>query len=1075
MTIDLTEFIIRILSPQGRTSGTGFVVSPDGLIATCSHVVQSEGSQRRGDPRPEYVEVIFHATGECRRAKVEPEWWKPYDAEDVAILRVEGDLPAEVKALPLGSSMSSKGHSFETFGFSDANPDEGLAGTGQILGETTVAGVRVLQLRSQEVAQGMSGSPVVDVDSGIVVGVVTKVYHADATMRFRDLAFATPTEALIEVCPELARYLDVARPPCQPIARNLPPLPPHFVGRRDEITTLKAKLVEPRSLVAVVGMGGIGKTSLAIAGLQELEEEGRFQDGILWLDVRQYTSLDTLVMRLGELLCLDLSGRDLADQRQLVNRALKGRDVLVVADGLESVVEPAVVVDHLRGLPCTALITSRLQLSDFEVSFLVDSLPGNVGIELFAVLSDESLAQDHNIQALCEQDLGGHPLSIEIVAAMARAGMDPSELRQALREEPMEVLGAEQDPPEVQSVGRVLRLSFQSLTPPTLTVLTHASVFLADFDLDSLAAVLPNLSRTRLTKAIQELERRSLVYLTSLGNYRLHAVTRQYAYGHLNERTELHRRAAGHYAQLRTPSETWQTIGDLAPQLSEFYHCVQYGDCDCACQLLDSIDSDYLFSWGHYDRLVEMREEIVSRLTTPHLQMECLSRMGLAYHSLGQFEKAIERHEAALSIAQNTGDREEVGRQCGYLGKNYHFIGQIREATKLYEEALSIARETGDRRYEGIWLGYLGYAHRILGRLEQSVSELEEALVIARDSEIKDRAEEGRHLGNLGSSYRSLGHLERAAKCYREALDIVRELGYRRYEGIWLGSLGTVFRDLGQFRQAIVLCQAALEIVSEMGDQRHKSMWLGSLGLAYRGLGYMEQAREYIEEALVITRNIGERLEESAQLGRLGRICGSQGDWEQAVEYYGEALSIARTIGDRLGQSYHLLGLSLARVVKGELPQACQDSKSAYELDMPRTRYLAAKTLGTVCLHQKCPDAASFFSIAVARCQDVLAGGGNSYEPRYTLAIALVGQAVCDQRWEDDSAHLHLLAPALAEYRHALEITAAPGVVQDALRDIALVQSAGIEGLEPVFELLESANYEPDLPQDLPGILGEVA
>ena len=55
-----------------------------------------------------------------------------------------------------------------------------------------------------------------------------------------------------------------------------------------------------------------------------------------------------------------------------------------------------------------------------------------------------------------------------------------------------------------------------------------------------------------------------------------------------------------------------------------------------------------------------------------------------------------------------------------------------------------------------------------------------------------------------------------------------------------------------------------------------------------------------------------------------------------------------------------------------------------------------------------------------------------------------------------------------------LEITAAPGVVQDAIRNLELIQAAGIEGLEPVFELLENAEYEPDLPEDLPDILEDL-
>jgi hypothetical protein len=79
------------------------------------------------------------------------------------------------------------------------------------------------------------------------------------------------------------------------------------------------------------------------------------------------------------------------------------------------------------------------------------------------------------------------------------------------------------------------------------------------------------------------------------------------------------------------------------------------------------------------------------------------------------------------------------------------------------------------------------------------------------------------------------------------------------------------------------------------------------------------------------------------------------------------------------------------------------------------------------------------------------------YEPRYRLAAALVGQAICDPHWDQQSERVELLAPALAEYGQALGNCSSKGVVQDAIRDLELIRAAGIEGLEPVFEMLESA------------------
>ena len=142
MGIVLKAGIVRILKPDGTTAGTGFVVSKEGLIATCSHVVQDEESQRRGEPRPEVVEVIFHATGERRRARVEPAWWRSADAEDVAVLRLEGPLPEEVTPLPLGSSADAIGRTFHTFGFCAGKKEEGLPGKGKIIDSSRCAATR---------------------------------------------------------------------------------------------------------------------------------------------------------------------------------------------------------------------------------------------------------------------------------------------------------------------------------------------------------------------------------------------------------------------------------------------------------------------------------------------------------------------------------------------------------------------------------------------------------------------------------------------------------------------------------------------------------------------------------------------------------------------------------------------------------------------------------------------------------------------------------------------------------------------------------------------------------------------
>src|SRR6266581_673573 len=171
MSDDLSAGIVRILSD--RTVGTGFVVSDDGLIATCAHVV--------GNPGPEKVTVIFLSTNEQREATVEEQWLCDVEAEDIAILRLEGSLPQGVKALPLGSSTGVSGHKVSTFGFPSVGEVEGIAGHGKVLGRGTQtrAGQPLLQIRSSEITRGFSGAPLWDEQRQRVIGQVVMVATPD--------------------------------------------------------------------------------------------------------------------------------------------------------------------------------------------------------------------------------------------------------------------------------------------------------------------------------------------------------------------------------------------------------------------------------------------------------------------------------------------------------------------------------------------------------------------------------------------------------------------------------------------------------------------------------------------------------------------------------------------------------------------------------------------------------------------------------------------------------------------------------------------------------------------------------
>ena len=291
MSSNLTDGIVRILNPDTSTAGTGFIVSDDGLIVTCAHVVKSAGAEPNGT-----VSLTFEATKtkEKRHAIVEAKYWRdPDKGEDIAILRLQGSLPKETVPLPLGSSVHSEDHDFSTFGFPEINSVEGMRGGGKVLGTKPQEGFSVLQLRSEEVTQGFSGAPIWDNTSQVVIGMVTSsmknkevkiesrtfTLPSDHNWRFLYTAFATPTETLREVCPELQASGEC---PYRLLVAFKEADARFFCGRESFVETLLKRLHNSPRFLAVFGPSGSGKSSVMQAGLIPKLREGALLDSGNW-------------------------------------------------------------------------------------------------------------------------------------------------------------------------------------------------------------------------------------------------------------------------------------------------------------------------------------------------------------------------------------------------------------------------------------------------------------------------------------------------------------------------------------------------------------------------------------------------------------------------------------------------------------------------------------------------------------------------------------------------------------------------------------------------------------------------
>jgi Mrp family chromosome partitioning ATPase len=225
-------------------------------------------------------------------------------------------------------------------------------------------------------------------------------------------------------------------PPSRPRAGNLPAHVTSFVGRRHELAAVKQLLSSSR-LVTLTGVGGVGKTRLAVRVAQELQRA--FPDGAWLVDLSGLDKPGLLAQTVASSLGMrSQSGRWLT---AALSEYLADRQLLLVLDNCEHVLDAcAVLVDELlrRAPDLRILATSRQPLGiDGEHVFAVpplsapdpqqptpppEALGGYEAVRLFverarAAGPDFVLTQDNHVAVaqLCQR-LDGLPLALELAA-----------------------------------------------------------------------------------------------------------------------------------------------------------------------------------------------------------------------------------------------------------------------------------------------------------------------------------------------------------------------------------------------------------------------------------------------------------------------------------------------------------------------------------------------------------------------------------------------------------------------------------------------------------------------------------
>jgi predicted ATPase/class 3 adenylate cyclase len=272
---------------------------------------------------------------------------------------------------------------------------------------------------------------------------------------------------------------------------NLRPAATSLVGREAEVADVEAALRE-HQLVTLTGVGGVGKTRLALKVASQLADE--FPDGVWVFELAAVPDPAAVADAVATVLGVTQQpGKTVGES---VAAALEGRVRLLVFDNCEHVLDAAAdLVEAIRAQSATVriLATSRegLRLAD-EQQWPVPSLDVAAAVDLFverahSVAPRVSIAETDAVVEICTR-LDGIPLAIEL-AASRMASMTASEVRDRLDNRFKLLVGSRRGLQRHQTLRHTVAWSYDLLDDAEKTLLDRCSAFAGGFDVQSACAI----------------------------------------------------------------------------------------------------------------------------------------------------------------------------------------------------------------------------------------------------------------------------------------------------------------------------------------------------------------------------------------------------------------------------------------------------------------------------------------------------------------------------------------------------------------------------------------------------------
>jgi len=719
-----------------------------------------------------------------------------------------------------------------------------------------------------------------------------------------------------------------------PARISLPFQPTQLIGREAELTALAQMLQDPQcSLLTIAGLGGIGKTRLAVEAARHSKD--LFLDGIWFVPLASVYSPFQIVSAIAGV--LDFKFQDPTNPQAQLLRYLSPKRALLVLDNAEHLLEGVeIFTEILKGCPqVKLLVTSRERLnllSEWVFDLKGLPVPPNDQVENFEAYSSVALflqsarrvrvgfemreAERRWVLKIC-QIMAGMPLGIELSAAWVGL-LSCEEIAKEI-EHNLDFLSISmRDIPERhRSLRATLDHSWKLLTPEEKLILSRMSVFQGSFSREAAQAICG-----ASLAVLSSLRNKTLLYRKDQKSYGLHEIIRQYAGLKLAELPDENERVKDQHAMYYVQRlSVWEKALKSSRQVETLHEMAQ---------VINNLRQGWWWMLVNGQFIYLKSNQFNSRLF--HSSLFSLSLFYelhfRSWEAVNLFTEAVEYLKTAQAAFERSEDfyrmNSILGHVTSYLGLHQLIVYQHAKARENLEEAICLLEDNQSSLEKAQAQSMLAYIYYQQGKIQRSAELLKQSL-----AGFQEERNTWWYLVssiNLALVYVFSGNLSESESLCQEGFRLVApgdlrlEIPLRRVNAY-------LYYFQNDYEKAEELMQVNLQLASQFKIHRGIiANCLTDISQVALATNRIEDAEKYIQECIDLLSEYGESYELATAMLYLGKYLVARSEVEAGRDKFRQVMKMGQTFDAFYLVSWGMVNIARTYLIEGQAEKALEIS-----------------------------------------------------------------------------------------------------------------------------------------------------